>query len=107
MFEWDTPNHQVKCWPQMFEEVINDDKPFEYRKNDRNYQKGQTIVLMEYVPSMPHPNGETIPRYTGRSAFVLITGLWTSNDIPGLPEDYVIMAIEVMGIDLDDDEENA
>ncbi len=48
--------HYLKTLPEYFNAVENGTKPFEVRKNDRNYQVGDTLRLQEYS------NGT----YTGR-----------------------------------------
>ncbi len=56
--------HLVKCWPDFFDALRSGEKPFDLRKNDRGYQKGDTFVPMEFVP---HGLGaETKGTSTGR-----------------------------------------
>ena len=38
-------NHELKCLPQYFYAVKNGTKTFEIRKNDRNFQVGDTLTL--------------------------------------------------------------
>ncbi len=42
--------HELKCWPEYFQEVWNGNKNFELRKNDRDYQTGDMLRLMEWDP---------------------------------------------------------
>jgi hypothetical protein len=44
--------HELKTWPEFFESVINGQKRFEVRKDDRNFQVGDTVVLREFNPVM-------------------------------------------------------
>lgn len=37
--------HRIKLSEDFAEAVLNGDKPFEIRKNDRGYQKGDTVVF--------------------------------------------------------------
>lgn len=55
--------HELKISPVYFEAVIDGRKTFEIRKNDRNFQVGDTLLLNEY--------GEA--GYTGRSTRRLVT----------------------------------
>lgn len=42
-------NHEVKCVQPFFDEVWHGRKPFEFRFNDRDYRKGDTITIRLYV----------------------------------------------------------
>ena len=48
--------HRLKIKPEYFQAVINGTKPFEIRYNDRNFQKGDRVILEEYLGK------EIIPR---------------------------------------------
>lgn len=37
--------HKLKCWPTYFDAVKRGEKPFEVRKNDRDFQVGDTVML--------------------------------------------------------------
>lgn len=56
--------HELKTWPIYFEQVWNGDKNFEVRKNDREFQKGDTVILREYDITK-HPSLAEY-KYTGR-----------------------------------------
>jgi Domain of unknown function (DUF3850) len=56
--------HRVKSWPHYFDLVHSGLKTFELRRNDRNYQAGDTIVLCEWIHDET-PHG-VASRYTGR-----------------------------------------
>jgi hypothetical protein len=76
--------HNLKTWPQFFEEIIHGQKKFEYRKFDRDFQPGDRLELIEYDPEKD--------AITGRRFFVRVLRVLT--DIPGMPEDYCILDIE-------------
>jgi hypothetical protein len=42
--------HDLKIWPQYFVEVAAEQKTFEIRKNDRDYQVGDVLRLREWEP---------------------------------------------------------
>jgi hypothetical protein len=37
--------HVVKCWPVYYDAIERGDKPFDVRRDDRGYQKGDTLKL--------------------------------------------------------------
>lgn len=55
--------HELKTWPPYWEDVRNEAKSFEIRKDDRDFQKGDFLHLREY---------EMYRGYTGRSCYALI-----------------------------------
>lgn len=44
--------HRVKSWPESFRAVVTGRKRFEMRRDDRNYQPGDTIELQEFMPEL-------------------------------------------------------
>lgn len=42
--------HYLKTWPQYYDRVKKGDKKFELRKNDRDFQTGDRLLLQEYLP---------------------------------------------------------
>lgn len=74
---------ELKCWPEFFGPVLAGLKPFEIRKNDRDFRVGDTLVLREWCP--------TRQDYTGRTCFRTVTYL---TDYPaGLQPGYVVLGI--------------
>ncbi len=67
-------HHDLKIWPVFFQRHVDGKKNFEIRKNDRNFDAGDTLTLREWDP--------THEKYTGR---------WIEGEIP------FVMA-EVMGL---------
>lgn len=57
--------HSLKIYPVYFEGIIDGSKLFEIRKNDRNFQVGDVVLLKEYNPDSKE--------YTGRKAIRQIT----------------------------------
>ncbi len=52
--------HDLKIWPEFFDDLLVGFKPFELRKDDRPYAVGDTLRLREWNPDSQ--------RYTGRCA---------------------------------------
>jgi hypothetical protein len=80
--------HELKCWPEWFNAVRNGQKTFEYRKNDRDFQKGDILHLRKWRP--------TTNDYDIVGAECLCKVIYIVTEAPGLPEGYCIMGIEVI-----------
>jgi hypothetical protein len=52
--------HELKCWPEFFREVRNGNKPFEVRKNDRNFQQNDHLLLKEWDPQTEQYTGHEL-----------------------------------------------
>lgn len=79
--------HMLKTLPNYFEAVRCGNKTFEIRKNDRNFQIGDTLVLQEYLDTQ---NTQSIGGFTGREISRRITYITDFEQQPG----YVVMAIQ-------------
>ena len=75
--------HELKILPQYFQAVWNGTKTFELRKDDRDYQRGDILVLREW-------DGE---KYTGSALCVKVTYILQDADKYGLENGYVIMGV--------------
>lgn len=42
--------HEIKCWPAYFGPIRRKEKNFDVRRDDRGYQKGDTVILREWEP---------------------------------------------------------
>lgn len=54
--------HDLKVWPDFFSAIDCGEKPFEVRKNDRDYRVGDTLRLREYAPGPDEYTGRQIER---------------------------------------------
>lgn len=43
-------HHELKIWPEFFSKVVRGTKKAEVRKNDRNFQQGDSVSLREWNP---------------------------------------------------------
>ncbi len=75
--------HELKILPKYFQEVIDGNKPFELRKDDRDYKKGDTLKLNEWK------DGE----YTGSYATRLITYVLRDCEEYGLKKGFCIIGL--------------
>lgn len=79
-----TKVHYIKCEKDFFNDVVEGYKSFEIRKNDRDYQAGDDIVLREY--------DKEAAELTGRELRVSI--IYFLDDYPGIEQGYCILGIE-------------
>jgi ASC-1-like (ASCH) protein len=80
--------HYLKTWPEYFEAVKKHEKKFEIRVNDRDFRKGDILILQEYDPKTNS--------YTGATDITAVVTYILSGP-PFLPEDYVCMSISILG----------
>lgn len=83
--------HELKIWPSQFEAVVAGTKTFEWRKNDRDYAVGDTLVLREWDPAIFTPAGGDWTGYTGRELKVVVT--YKAEGVFGIPEGYCVLSI--------------
>lgn len=48
--------HELKCRPEYFSRVASGQKTFEIRRNDRDFQVGDILILKEYEPDKGWPD---------------------------------------------------
>lgn len=75
--------HELKTYPHYFQETMNGCKPFEIRRNDRDFQIGDTVILKEW---------DNI-RYSGREMRGKIKYILDDKFI-GLAKGYVAFSLE-------------
>lgn len=81
--------HELKCWPEPFEALLEGRKVHEFRKDDREYRDGDVLHLREFDPFGFHlPPGT----YTGRETRRLVTYVSRGPDW-GIPMGYVVMSL--------------
>ena len=79
--------HTLKCWPAYFNRLGTNEKTFEVRRNDRDFQAGDVLDIREYDPTTLGGayTGRTLSR---RVSYVLHGGQF------GIKRGYVVMALE-------------
>lgn len=78
--------HELKILPQYFEPVIDGNKTFEIRKDDREYAVGDLLLLKEYKDD----------NFTGHAILQEVTYITNFNQEPG----YVVMGIKEPDFDI-------
>ncbi|PSR26708.1 MAG: RNA-binding protein [Sulfobacillus benefaciens] len=78
--------HHLKTWPHLFAAIAESDpllrKTVEIRKDDRNFQVGDILVLEEY---------DVVNGYTGRSIQRMVTHCLREE--PWVPHGFVALSI--------------
>ena len=84
--------HHLKCWPEEFKQMASGEKPFDVRKDDRDYQVGDHIVQQEWIPGDEY--------YTGEEVVVLVTSKLEGKQAEGfgLQPGYCVMGIALIGV---------
>lgn len=91
--------HHLKTLPVYFDAVRRGDKTFEIRKNDRDFQTGDTLVLEEFKGGPPHaPRGPGQPPltreelgYTGNTLEIRVS--YVLQGFPGIETGHVVMGL--------------
>lgn len=76
--------HELKTWPEFFEAVLNGNKTFEVRRDDRGFSVGDILHLKEYDISLN--------RYTGRELAKTVTYILRGGKF-GIEVGYVVMGL--------------
>lgn len=76
--------HELKTWKEYFEEVFTGSKTFEVRVNDRNFRKGDILILKEWDKDKNEYTGRKMARIV---SFILEGGQF------GIEKGFVVMAI--------------
>lgn len=82
-------NHELKTLPRYFERVLTGEKTFELRKNDRDFQVGDQISLLEFNPDLIHEENKG---YTGRIMGCSISYIFHGGQY-GLESGYCILRL--------------
>jgi ASC-1-like (ASCH) protein len=77
--------HTLKTWPEYFQAIKAGKKKFELRKNDRNFQTGDRLVLNEYEPETNKYSGDKLVVTAG---YILEGGQF------GLEDGYCIISLD-------------
>ena len=81
--------HELKTLPQYFHRVFTGEKTFEVRKNDRDFQTGDVLILQEYLPEDEIYSGQTI---RASVTYILQGGQF------GIESGYCVLGIKVFGV---------
>ncbi len=77
--------HALKTWPEYYKAVSDGIKPFEIRKNDRDFRVGEILLLQEWNPETKE--------YTRNEFEVIITYILQGGQF-GIEKDFVVMGVK-------------
>jgi hypothetical protein len=77
--------HILKTWLEEFKDIKSGRKTFDFRKNDRGFEVGDTVISAEYNQHSKKFTGE---KHEARITFMIQGGKF------GIPEGYCIMALK-------------
>lgn len=80
--------HKLKCRQPFFRDIVEGRKTFELRLNDRGYNAGDVLTLLEVEPP-DAPGGNRL--LTGEQVDVIVT--YVTSGPPWLSNGYVCMSI--------------
>jgi hypothetical protein len=83
--------HHLKIWPMYFEAVLDGRKPFELRKDDREFKVGEFLCLWEFELG-DQGDGE----YSDRAILAAVPYILEGAPGFGLSDGFVIMTIKVV-----------
>jgi hypothetical protein len=90
-------NHVLKSWPQFFEPLLAGDVSYDPRRNDRNYSRGDTVVLKEWVPERDAAHFGALGEYSGRQLEFTVSHVlrgFDDNNHFGLQAGFVILGLK-------------
>lgn len=79
--------HDLKTWPEYFQDVLMGKKRFEVRKNDRKYKVGDHLNLKEWDPESKE--------YTGTRVLCSVDYILNGGNF-GVDPEYVVMSITLI-----------
>lgn len=79
--------HVLKTWPVYFEAIKRGEKTFEARRNDRGFQKGDTLVLKLFDPEV----AEVLQHHTETMTFTV--GWVLAGGSFGVEPGYAILSL--------------
>lgn len=81
--------HDLKMWPEYFEAVLSGAKPFEMRRNDRGFEVGHGLRLVEWSPISDS--------FTGRVCKRRVTYILEDAEDFGLAAGFAVLGMAEIG----------
>lgn len=84
--------HRLKTWPVYWDAVASGDKPFEVRRDDRGFQKGDVLVLQKFHPDLGYMPDPEKGRYSTLDLRRRVTWILTGGQF-GIEAGYVVLGL--------------
>lgn len=86
--------HHLETDPSPFAAVASGIKGFEFRRNDRGFEVGDILVLLEHIPASGTPGESSFvsARYTGAKAVRGITYV-LRGPAYGVPDGFAVLSL--------------
>lgn len=81
--------HELKVLERFFPSLVDMSKPFEIRKNDRGFERGDYCLFHEILQ---HSDGEVL--YTGHTCIRAVSFVLTHKMWEAVPEGFVILGLK-------------
>ena len=94
--------HELKTVQPYFDMVWDGEKPYEIRKNDRDYEVGDLLWLREYNPdavAIHDTENDCLVAssvYSTRSILVEVVAIIPAGELPYVDKEYCVMTIDVL-----------
>jgi hypothetical protein len=82
--------HELKTWPPFFQAIVDGEKSFELRKDDRGFEVGDILVLKEFDPH------KGCGEYTWRDTTRVVIYKLAGGQFSGIEKDYCILGLGVL-----------
>lgn len=84
--------HFLKCYPGYFNAIVSGNKTFEVRLNDRDFEVGDILILMEYMENSIDP----IASYSGRAVARKVSYMLGHNEMPlAISPGYCVLGLSI------------
>lgn len=79
--------HELRIYPEDFEQVLNGSKPFVVIENDKKYRAGDTVLMREW-------NNQCCSGKEIHGTILSVTDDWT----PGIEKGYAVIFIRIFRV---------
>lgn len=85
--------HVLKCWAPYFDAIASGEKTFEVRRDDRGFQRGDTIVLQRCVKGLLHSWEVETDAWGKRTELQFTIGWILTGGQFGIEPGYVVLSL--------------